>query len=231
MASFNFTSGKEVIARFESTYTVDFSDWMADAPLYIFDGLLELGSPVVFEYAKEEIQVANYVGMLPVNIRALRYLEYQGNRLDHLEEAKGKSRNETGFTRDYYTHNNDRTITTSFEEGTITVYFKRIKITAWEEQNVSLPDVPDDIHLFNALADYIMMRLLKRGYKHPMFSLRENNPYLNPAMSWEINSKRARNSLGALTPDERYEISKISRELISNYNYSFTEGVGNLYNK
>ena len=46
MPNFGFVSGGQVIARVDNKFTIDFSDWIVLTPLWILDGLLEIGSVV-----------------------------------------------------------------------------------------------------------------------------------------------------------------------------------------
>jgi len=229
MSNFNFASGGEVIARVDTYFTIDFSDWITLAPLMILDGLLELGTPMVFEQQKVDIEVEDYAATLPVNIAGLDMVMYNGKRLSHISTLITKTDDaNTGYVNPYYTHRNGNTITTSFESGTITVYYKVLPTELVPEFGVNLPKVPNNIHVFNALGNYIMRALIIKGYKHPTLNLQENNPWLNPGLAFEKHAKAARNSLGAMTYDQRIELSKLQHEFVANYNYPNTEDLGHL---
>jgi len=229
MPNFDFVSGAQVIARVDNKFTIDFSDWIVNAPLWILDGLLEIGSPIVLTETNEELEVVDFHCELPIGVKNILYIAYEGVRLPHVESLAQKTdTTHTDYNGEYYTHRGGKVISTSFEEGTITVYYKMIATTLSTELGIQIPDVPDNIHLLQALANYIMMQLLVKGYKHPTISLRENNPYLNPGMAFDKYAKQARNSLGAMTYDERVEVSNLLHEFVSNYNYANTESLGTL---
>lgn len=229
MPNYEFVNGSEIIARVDVAFTIDFSDWMVLAPLFILDGLLEIGTPVVLTENKETIQVEDYAATLPIGIKGVSLIEYKGKRLPHIESVYPKVDDTiTGYTEDYYTHRNGRVITTSFKEGEIIVYYKQVPLSNSPELGISLPDVPNDINVIQALANYIMIRLLQKGYHHPTLNLRDNNPYLNPGVAFENYAKRARNSLGAMSYDQRVELSDLMHDFVSNYRYANTENVGHL---
>ena len=229
MPNFGFVSGGQVIARVDNKFTIDFSDWIVLTPLWILDGLLEIGSVVALGEDHTDIEISDFHGELPIGVKNISYIEYDNTRLNHVQSLAQKTdETSTDYHLPYYTHRGGNSISTSFKEGTITLYYKKIITNIIPEYGISIPDVPDDINVLQALANYIMMQLLLKGYKHPILSLKENNPYLNPGMAFDKYSLQARNSLGRMTYDERIEVSNLLHEFVSNYNYANTESLGTL---
>jgi len=217
----SFISAKEIIARINHDLTIDHSDWIPSAPLWLADGLAQLNSSAVWEDAWEEVEIAEYKGTLPCNIKVLRALDYNGERMVINGKIPSPFYDRTTLFTSKYTYEiyADRNIVTSLEEGIITVLFKRPAVEYWEEHNVYIPRIPDDPFVIEALKWFLMTRLLQKGTKHPIFNLKENNPYTNPAIAWENFSKKARNSISMLSPDQRIEASKLFRTFITNLNY------------
>jgi hypothetical protein len=56
--------------------------------------------------------------------------------------------------------------------------------------------------------------MLRKGHKHPLYSLDSKNPITNPYSMWIQESKKAKNTGGALDPEERYQMSKIIRTFL-----------------
>lgn len=229
MPNFNFISGAEVIARIDNKFTIDFSDWIMNAPLWILNGLLEIDSPISLIEAHTQIEITDFFAELPIGVKGINYISFNGVRLPHVSSmARKTDETPTDYVGPYYTHRGGNSIETSFKEGFIELYYKQISTTLSPELGIQIPDVPDNIFLIQALANYIMMQLLIKGYKHPTLNLRDNSPYLNPGMAFDKYTLQARNSLGAMTYDERVEVSNLIHEFVSNYNYANTENLGTL---
>lgn len=216
------TSAKEVIARIEHDLTIDFSDWIAKAPLWIADGLAQLDTTAVWEDAHEEIEIESYKGTLPCNIKMLRGIDYDGLRLTsrHRIPSPFYDRQWLYMSGESYEIYGDRNIITSFEEGTVTVLFRRPATEHWQSHNIYLPKVPDNPFVFEALKWFIMMRILQKGTKHPVYSLNNNNEFTNPGLAWTKYSRIAKNNINRMSPDQRLEAGEILRTFIVDINYN-----------
>ena len=217
-----FTSAKELIARIEHDFTIDFSDWIAKAPLWLADALAQLDVVDVWIDTFKEIDIVDYRGTMPCNVKMLRGIDHNGLRLKsrHKIISPFYDRSWLFLSNEAYELHGDRNIITSFREGTVTVLYKTPAVEYWQEHNITLPRIPDNPFVIEALKWFVMMRILQKGTKHPTFSLRENNVYVNPAMAWTAASKRAKNHISRLTPDQRREMSGILRTFIVDLNYS-----------
>jgi len=217
-----FISSKEIIARVDNNFTIDFSDWIHSAPLWIADALALIQTTMVWESTTTDVEITGHVGLLPCNIKALRGVVYNKERLYTTTKMYNSLLDSVGlFSSEHsYELSGNRNIITTFEEGTITVIYYRPMVEYWKEHNVYLPIIPDNMVLIEAIKWFILKRLLEKGAKHPIFSLRESNVYINPAMAWEQYSRKAKNSLNLFTPDQRTLASQILRTFITDLNFS-----------
>jgi hypothetical protein len=140
-------------------------------------------------------------------------------RLEHMTQVSSRNTFKEGYEI------SNGFIVTTFEEGTIWFYTKSIPVVYDSTNRVYFPSVPDNEAILEALDWYILKRLLERGHNIANYSLKDNNPYTNPAMAWDLKKKSARNSAITMDADERHEISKMIRSLITNNTYYYDEEV------
>jgi len=127
-----------------------------------------------------------------------------------------------------YEVDNNGYIITSFEScdsGDLKFYIKKLPSELDTTTNLYFPLIPDDEDLITALEWYILKRLLERGHKVNNYSLSVNNEHLNPALAWDIWRKKAISSISSIDPDEREQISKVTRTFIQNANYYDTDAL------
>jgi hypothetical protein len=114
--------------------------------------------------------------------------------------------------------NGEMEIATSFETGDIIFHYREPIKDIDTTTGISYPRVPDDPYVIQAVQDYILLSYLRKGYKHPLFNLNDNNEATNPYLAWELNKKRARNSVNVIDADAKEEISLLTRKFLQNYN-------------
>lgn len=221
---YSYTSSKEVIGRVEHDLTIDFSDWIPRAPLWIADGLAQVNAVGYLEDAHEAVTVSDYRGKLPCNNKVLIAIDYEGYRMSCIAKVASPFYERTSLfnSKETYELTGGDFFITSFEEGEVTVLFKRPPIEYWQEHNIYLPRVPDDENMLEALKWWIMLKILQKGTKHPTFNLRDNNMYINPGLAFEYYAKKARNSMGQMTSDQREELSTMLRTFLNNANKHYT---------
>jgi hypothetical protein len=219
---YKYISGKELIGRVSDSFTLDNSQWIFSAPLWIADGIAQLKIPCTLEYTATQATVSAYKCELPCNLKLLIAVEYNGKRLKRLGAFNNMSTN-TMATRGYsdsdsYEIVGNNWITTTFEEGDIVFHYRIPPVEYDKFNDIIIPKVPDDAYVIEALQWFIILKLLYKGFKHPVFSLDGNNEFTNPGIQWEKNKKRARNSVNIIDADERENISKLIRKFIQDYN-------------
>lgn len=219
---YRYISGKEIIARVSNDFTIDNSQWIYSAPLWIADALAQLKIPMSLQYTTKEIEVVDYKFEIPVDIRLIIAVEYNGYRLKRLGIFNNMSP-EALANRGYDSNEGYELVgngwcTTTFKEGTLILHY-RIPPTEYDKfTGMLIPKVPDDTYVIEAINWYIILHVLYKGFQHPVFNLNSNNEFTNAGMQWEKNKKRARNSVNVIDADEREEISLLFRKFIQNYN-------------
>lgn len=230
--NYQLTSAKEVIARVENNFDIDYADWVTRAPLWIADALDQMQMIAAYEDTYEDLSVENHIIMLPddvpSDIRQILGIGYSGQlirRLNTINPVKQPqviseyNNNETYSIKNGY-------IVTSIEVTTIRLYYRRPAIEFDNELQVYLPRVPINSIAQNAIGWYLIYCMLRRGHKHTTFSLDSKNPITNPYIMWEKESKKAMNSVGGFDIEERAEAGRLLRTFLIDTdrptNYDFT---------
>ena len=117
---------------------------------------------------------------------------------------------ETGYT---YTMS-EGWLHLDIEEGTVTLSYASIPIDLDVDSKLYYPLIPDVQPLKDALKWYIMRILLYRGYIHPLFNLKENNPYLNPGMAYDKAAPIARVKCNSMNLDRRKNLANVMNTFI-----------------
>lgn len=100
-------------------------------------------------------------------------------------------------------------IHTNIEYGTCEIMGGSIPYEYDEELDILFPLIPDDEYLKNAIIQYCLANMLRRGYKHSVLNLQANNRYVNPAQAYEYYTLKARNSCNSISPSAKQSLSKI----------------------
>lgn len=104
---------------------------------------------------------------------------------------------------------NNGWVHTNLENGTCELICGSIPYEYDEETDLMFPLIPDDGDLKEAIVNYCLMNMLRRGMKHHTLSLNTNNRFMNPALSYEYYIPKARNSCNSLSIQARESLSKI----------------------
>ena len=214
----NLISGKEIIARINDKFNLDYTDWINRTPLLIADALRKLDVPMAYEKVRSSLILDGYVGDLPYDLKYLDAVSYKGQLVNKLEYINNNSTDvpKQGITTDFYTLDLNRHITFTVQDAELTLYYRRLPCVFDFESNIYIPSVPDDIYVIEAVEWYIIMSLLIRGHKHPIYDIGSNNPFTNPQVQWETNLKKARNSIG-FTREDRLAINVMKTSFISDF--------------
>lgn len=218
-------SGNQVIARIENDLSIDNSNWLTKAPLWIADALAEMNLVQAFELNRIELDIIDYQVLLPLNIKLLDRITINGVVLTEHVALNPKQKPDISNIHNHlkYAINNAYAVF-GIETGKAVFYYRVPSVAVANDYGIVVPNVPDNIFVFQAIKWYILVKLLQDGYVHPIFNLRENNIYTNPGLAWDVTMKKAKNSVGTLSYAERENVSKLLREFIVNYSYYTNEG-------
>jgi hypothetical protein len=230
--AYNKVNGKVCVARLLNNYNVSQYGWIPRSPEWINEaiGLMRMVSPLITAEPKE-IEIEEYKGKLPCNIRLLLAVEYNGQRLPCISDSvntlyKDDLELQTSLVEHYELDDNGNIIT-SFESGTIRVHFKELPIEFDSELNIYFPLIPNNEKVIAAIIQYLLVRILTKGYKIPELSLKENNPYINPGLAWDDLRKKAENSQVIKDVNELEEISVITKTFLYDNNVYYNKHFNN----
>lgn len=102
--------------------------------------------------------------------------------------------NENGGERNYVKIGKDK-IELNFDTDYIIVTYKSIKTEYSSIYGCEVPVIPNNGILIECIAAWCIYKMLCRGYKHPVFNLRDNSPALNPFIFWIQNKDKAKDSV------------------------------------
>ncbi|MCK9429725.1 MAG: hypothetical protein M0R17_06940 [Candidatus Omnitrophica bacterium] len=217
---YQLTSCKEILARVENNFDIDYSDWLPRAPLWIADALDQLQLINSYEDKKITLNVIDYVVSLPddspQDIRRILGVEYNGyliRRLNVINPIKQPLDNSKYNSLETYSIKNGY-IVTSFEEGEIVLYYQSPAVEYDPEWMLYLPKVPKDSVIQGAIEWYLIYCMLRKGHKHQLYSLDSKNPITNPFSMWLQESKKAKNRASAGDPEDRSEMSRLLQTFI-----------------
>lgn len=221
-----FTSGAEVIGRIENDLQLDNSDWIAKAPLWIVDILADMDILPAMEDVKVNVNIVDYQCAIPVNLKLLVRLVVNNIPLTpHLaNNQKFKEDSSMLNHATKYSVLNNTYITFGVETGVATFYYKVPAVELITEYNIVMPKVLNNNHVFETIKWGILVKMIHNGYKHPLFTLASNNPFVNPALLYASEIKKARNNTSIMDASERRVFSELTREFIANYDYFYNEG-------
>ena len=215
------TSYKEIIARVYSKFAIDYSDWEIRGIEWIGQAIRQMRIRVALEPCHKDVDIVNYRGKLPCHLKVLHSIEYGGSRLPQEERVNihdtGTIDNRT-LQNDSFSYNKNGYIFTTFETGTVRVHFYKIPTEYDYDLNIEVPLVPDNDYVLDACMWYIMLMLLSRGHKHPVYKIGGNDPELDVAKQWRTAKFKAPVEASSMTLEDRERQSIIWTSIIKNYN-------------
>lgn len=225
MGVYNFISGAQVIGKIDHDLTLDNSDWIAKAPLWIIDCICDLGITLAYEDVRAEVEIIDYQCAIPLNIKLLETITVNNIPLTPHKALNQKFTTDTALINHAtkYSVLNNTYITFGVETGTAIFYYKIPAVEVVDEYGIVMPKVVDEYYTLEAIKWFIMVKLLQNGYIHPVFNLTQNNPFTNAGMLYNEMKKKARNSLGTMDQAEWRNFAELSREFIKNYDYFYNE--------
>ena len=226
---YKLVNSKRIIGKIYEEYNIDYSGFVSRAPNWIFSALAKMKIQMGFLSKTVEGQVTDYKALLPDECKILLGVSYKGFRIprvDAINEKVSDDMPELVHSEFKYELDNNGYIITSFKEcdlGDLKFYIKYFPLELDTTTNLYFPLIPENEDLFTALQSYVLMMLVQRGHKVGDLSLKVNNEYLNPAMMWERDKRKAKVSVNAYDIDEREKFSRMMRTFILDYN-NYTQG-------
>jgi len=214
----NLISGKEIVGRINDKFNLDYTDWINRTPLLIADALRKINIPMTYEKVRSTVILNGYIGDLPYDLNYLDAVSYNGEFVDKLEYINNNITDipNQGVIIHFYTLDLNRHITFTIQDAELVLYYRRLPCVFDFDRNIYFPSVPDNIFVIEAIEWYIIMSLLIRGHKHPIYEIGSNNPFLNPQIQWETSLKKARNAIG-FTKEDRLAINVMKTSFITDF--------------
>jgi hypothetical protein len=220
---YTYISSRVCIARVFDRYNIDYSGFIPRVPNWIYNAMSQLELPITLHNKTVVSQVVDYKCIVPPETKIINGISYENKRLYRIGGINEKDATTMGLlihANEKYELSNGYIITT-FETGEVTFYIQTLPVEFDSKLNLYFPLLPNNETLLNALDSFILMRLLERGHKVNDFNLKEGNPFMNPALTWNNSKQAVKNSITALDHDSRHEISMMLRSFIDDYsNYS-----------
>lgn len=108
----------------------------------------------------------------------------------------------------YYYYIENQFLHTNIECGNIKMYAHSRLCVLDDVTGLYFPLIPDEVHTKNAIQCFILKTIIMRGYVHPLLNLRENNPFVNPAIKYKTELDLARVAINSMNKAERKEARK-----------------------
>ena len=175
------------------------------------------GNPIFGDFLKDKIKYGSNSMMIGIDGTVLP-------DKNNVIELLTKSCNNTTSSEDLvfgirsYKYDNSKSydykinngwVHTYIETGTCELICGSIPYEYDEQTDLIFPLIPDDADLKEAITNYCLMNLLRRGLKHHTLSLVSNNRFTNPALAYEYYIPKARNSCNSLSTQAKENLSKI----------------------
>lgn len=220
-----FINGSVCIARVYDRFNIKSASWENRAAEYIYSALRLIGSPFMAFPTQEDGIVEDYKCLMPCDCYRLNVIKYDDYRLPIHNHFNTKIAEDV--EDQYHPVNSCELvqgergyIITTFEEGTVTFYYDKLPVEKDRATGIYYPLVPDDEDILDAISWYILMRILERGYKHPIYNIGNQNPVLCPVMQWEGyrgtpgHKTKARNAAMKMNIEEREDLSRMINTFI-----------------
>lgn len=227
---YNYISSKVCVARVIDKFNIKSGGWVNRVPEYVNSFMRALGSYYATIDTKEDGTVEEYKCFLPCDLHNLTVIIYEGYRLPRTDVVNQKYADDVATQ----VHSSESCelvpagrgyIITTFEEGTVTFYYRKLPVEKERILNLYFPLIPDVEELFIALDWYIFERILQRGYIHPIYKIGAANPKLCvTSILYGDNGTKgakqvARNSLISMDLESREQMSEVINTFIQDYNY------------
>jgi hypothetical protein len=214
-------SSKKIIADVFRDIDAKGSDWIYNAIEWINFALGELGGSYHTVLTSSDITVTNHRAKIPCDLEHIVKVIYNGEVLDKYNTINIEEFDVTNkpFWNKMTSPNY---ISTSFEEGTITLHYYTLATELDEATGIQMPLVPVDgnMQVRIYLQEYILMKYLAKGMPHPVRNYGEvkqgiYNPYGLLA--------KAQNAIKFPSPSDLDNVASVFNKWYSDYERPSTE--------
>ena len=211
---------QRLIGKIDNDFNISESDWIPRVAAWVIDALAQMKC-LPMEKKRRELEVSERVAQFPceLNMKELKVFDSSGNEIPNLKDSndcrcsgfdtKNSSSEIAVFDSTNKTSINTMQITTivgsndrnfvldgnnielNFETDKITVESFEVATYHDDYYDCDVPYIYDNGLLLEALSWYVMFKYLSRGSNHPVYSLKGNNPILNPYMQWNTLRPKA----------------------------------------
>lgn len=213
---YNYVSGRQIVAILYEDLGVNSTGWEQNAPRWITDGLLQLGTLKALEKKTMEVTIVDNLGNIPPHCRRIDSIVYNGIPVD-IVNFNGTLKN-----RDHsYSHCaqiNSTHIEFDEKEATLVVNYRGLPIVYDTQMDIYFPLIPDSPEVKQYLAMYILRLIMIQGYKHPIFTFESRNTNTNIDGIIRIYEKLAKSKINRMSKEEREEIAKSMGSMFIDYN-------------
>ena len=213
---YNYVSGREIVAILYNDYAVNSAAWEQNAPRWLTDGLLRLGTLKGLEKKTIDIEIKNHIGKLPHHCRRVDSILFEDN-LVTIVTINGKIKTNDSCNT-HYAQIDANNIEFDEEEATLTINYRALPIELDEETNVYFPLIPDTPEVKQYLTFYLLQALIIQGYKHHIFTVDSRNENTNIFTVLGKAEKIAKSKINKMSRFEREEIAKEIGSMFADYN-------------
>lgn len=215
---YNYVSGRQVVAILYNDLAVNSTGWEQNAPRWITDGLLQLGTLKALEKKTIDITITNNIGDLPPHCRRVDSILYEGSVVD-LVSFNGFLKNRDS-SHSHCAQINSTHIEFDEEEATLTVNYRGLPIVYDSEMDIYFPLIPNTPEVTQYLAMYLLRNVMMQGFKHPIFSFESRNPNTNIDGILTKYEKLAKSKINKMSKAERDDIANSMGSMFTDYNQS-----------
>ena len=215
---YNYVSGREIVAILYNDYAVNSAAWEQNAPRWITDGLLRLGTLKGLEKKTTDISITNYMGRLPHHCRRIDSIVYNGEPVTIVAINGSIKSNDHSTT--HHAQIDVHNIEFDEKEATLTINYRGLPVELDEETNTYFPLIPDSPEVKQYLTFYLLQALIIQGYKHHIFAVDSRNPDTNIFTVLAKSEKIARSKINKMSKFEREEIANDMSSFFTDYNYN-----------
>ena len=220
----NQLSVSRLVGKIDNDFNISESDWIPRVAAWTIDALSQM-QLLPMEKKKRILEVSNKIAQFPctLNTTELKVFDSNGNEIPEYNKDKGcntgyatrpfgifDSSNTDGINavevvemsccggnsnsgRNFVLDCNQ--IHLSFETDSIQVESYEVATYHDDYYDCECPYIYDDGLMLEALAWYCLYKWLSRGGSHPVFSLKAQQPGLNPLLQWNYFRPKAINSV------------------------------------
>lgn len=219
---YNLISASNIIAKVQDSYNIKTSDWIGRSGNWINHCLSDLGVVKELKPLRKEVTLVDFKAELPCDLKQLLAIEINGYRIERsnsVMQHKGEGV-ETDVTYTVLGNNfiELETDNPELQEIEAIIHYKGIPMEYDKNLGLLLPMIPDLEIVHDAMELYLLIKILGRGYKHPVQSLSNNNEATNPYMAYYNKPygfrKRARLSISRMDKDAYHRALASTHNLI-----------------